>query len=59
MSNITRCTCCGRQLVSHNESTDRTITKRGAIADVNGVICKDCAEDLDENGMFPEEYIRE
>ncbi len=53
---IIRCTCCARQFVSNNESTERTITKSGAIRDVDGFICRECGHELDENGMFPEEH---
>ena len=52
---IVRCTCCARQFVSNDESTDRTICKKFAKADVDGAICHECGKDLDENGNFPGE----
>ena len=41
--------------MSEDVSTNITISKNGAIADVGGAICRECGRGLDENGMFPEE----
>lgn len=51
------CCCCGRQVFKDSYSTDRTGPSLGAkYNNHNTVFCGDCAEDLDENGNFPEEY---
>jgi hypothetical protein len=54
------CCCCGKQCIDalvpvHDQ---RTTTLIGAKAGINAqeCFCGHCAEDLDENGMFPEEY---
>lgn len=49
-----KCCCCGRQVVSYRAS-DNTIIGPGFTKMVNGVCCKECSADLDENGLFPEE----
>ena len=57
MSNIIYCCCCSRQVFNDSYSTDITGPSFGARCNFgNTVICGDCAEDLDENGNFPEEY---
>jgi len=55
---IVYCDCCGRQVIQH--LTDRNdphcTTSQGAVASFPpNVICGYCAEELDENGLFPEE----
>lgn len=53
------CPCCGKQLVHSGASAgDKFCTTwKGARASgtAGEAICGYCAEDLDENGMFPEE----
>lgn len=53
------CSCCGKQAVKSwkpDRCDDRCTTMEGAVADFPpNVICGYCAEDLDENGLFPEE----
>ena len=50
------CACCGRQVVSYKVSDDRIVGPRSrAVAMVSGACCHQCAGDLDENGLFPEE----
>ena len=52
------CTCCGKQVVDAIVSINEpymTILKN-SVCDFNGLICAYCSNDLDENGMFPEEY---
>jgi len=52
------CTCCGRQIVNHNEDTKKTIGGKPSTCMGQGkYCCYKCSEDLDENGMFPEERI--
>ncbi len=53
------CCCCGRQLVKDCIVTDdRRTTYIGAVAGItaDSPICGECAKDLDENGLFPEEW---
>lgn len=51
------CSCCARQIIQNSgQSSERTAPGLGAKADIgNQAICGDCAKDLDDNGMFPEE----
>lgn len=52
------CACCGRQViqVDHPISSDYYISSHEAVSNFgNTVICRNCAVDLDENGLFPEE----
>ena len=53
------CSCCGKQAISENVSRyNRSMSiLEGAKADCasDRCICGYCAEELDENGMFPEE----
>ena len=53
------CSCCCKQAVRNQnpDRHDKYITKlEGAKADFNNrVICGYCAEELDEDGLFPEE----
>jgi hypothetical protein len=54
------CCCCGKQCIDAPVSVhdQRTTTLIGANAGINAqeCFCGHCAKDLDENGMFPEEY---
>ena len=51
-----RCCCCNRQMVKSEESTERTVCGYNATHMGPGMFaCSECAADLDENGMFPEE----
>ena len=51
-----KCCCCARQLVSYEESTDRTVSGKNATLMGPGMYaCYECSQDLDENGLFPEE----
>jgi len=53
------CCCCGKQAIPkaiRNKYDRLTTTLEGAKANFgNTVFCGICAEELDENGMFPEE----
>lgn len=53
------CSCCSKQAVEWRpQRNDKFVTTiEGARADANPrlCICGYCAEDLDENGLFPEE----
>ena len=53
---IRRCCCCGRQLVSYLSNDDYTATDSNirAVSTDEG-FCVPCSEDLDDNGLFPEE----
>lgn len=54
------CACCSRRIVYNNPdscSSEKWITYHEARANFgNTVFCRICAKDLDENGMFPEDY---
>ena len=53
------CACCGRQVIQSNliQSTKYYISSQYSKHNFgNTVICRECGEDLDENGNFPEEY---
>jgi len=56
---IIYCSCCAKQVVSYDCSRyDRYVTiRKGAVASFrkDECICGYCAEELDENGNFPEE----
>lgn len=55
---VIHCCCCGKQVVSWKPNHDDYVTTLvGARAGFNRneVFCGYCAEDLDENGLFPEE----
>ncbi len=56
---IIYCQCCSRQLVDYEcKSNDKTIvSRRDAKRMINGYCCSGCSEDLDENGLFPEERL--
>lgn len=50
------CSCCARQIVSYPASNNYIVGGKPATHDVlDKYICHECAEDLDENGLFPEE----
>lgn len=51
------CCCCARQIVSYCKKPDEYITCPPAISmgPTLGYCCGECSEDLDENGLFPEE----
>lgn len=55
-NSIVRCEHCGRQFVSANESTDKTISKSGAVCGLRAPICRECGIGLDDNGNYPDEY---
>lgn len=50
------CQCCGRQVVRGNGAPDKYVTYGPITYMVNGVCCAACAKDLDDNGVFHEEY---
>lgn len=51
-----RCCCCYRQMVHSDESTERTVSGKNAAHMGPGMYaCHECSQDLDENGLFPEE----
>ena len=53
------CCACGRQVVSFcrgRGTGSDLVAPYPVVAGIDDqVFCADCAEDLDENGMFPEE----
>ena len=49
------CECCGRQIIPAGGDYN-TAPQIGAVRTCgNNAICGDCAKDLDQNGLFPEE----
>lgn len=56
---IHRCCCCGKQIVDYQVGRNEeycTIKDRAvSIGPSLGFVCGYCAEDLDEEGLFPEE----
>lgn len=53
------CVCCGKQAVSYlvpldDKYTTTLIGARAAFS-VGECYCGNCAKDMDENGLFPEE----
>lgn len=56
---IHRCCCCGKQIVDYQVGrNDEYRTIKAGIVPIGpslGYACGYCAEDLDENGLFPEE----
>jgi len=55
------CCVCGRQVVSYPANDDKIISIYGAKAGFRAdeVFCRECGSDLDENGLFPEEWLGE
>lgn len=53
---VVKCVVCGRQVVNFNANDEYIVGIAGAKAAIGGVFCVDCGADLDENGLFPEEY---
>lgn len=55
------CNCCSKQIINdfHTNKVSKfdeyLTTSIGSVRDCVGYICGHCAEDLDENGLFPEE----
>lgn len=52
------CCTCGKQVVSYAVSRRdqcRTISEGAVAGGLGQVFCGYCAEELDENGLFPEE----
>lgn len=50
------CCVCGRQFVDKSFDNTIMVGKHNAvIMGTNEYCCYECAKDLDENGMFPEE----
>lgn len=55
---ITRCACCGRQVVNYKVYRSRYVTSGPVTLLCSGeVACCECSRDLDEDGLFPEERI--
>jgi hypothetical protein len=50
------CSCCARQIVPYCNKGEDHITK-GPVTYLwsDKYCCSECSEDLDENGLFPEE----
>ena len=52
------CECCGRQ-ITRTGGDNYTASAIGAVRSIgNTAICGECASDLDENGLFPEEATK-
>jgi hypothetical protein len=50
------CECCGRQIVSYPISDPFIVGGAPPIRmGVSSFCCQECGQDLDENGLFPEE----
>ena len=51
------CCVCNRQIVRRNVSDDKMVGIGSGVIlmGLGKVCCNECAQDLDENGMFPEE----
>jgi hypothetical protein len=49
------CCCCGRQIAKEPWSKEVQAPTPITIMSNKDVACADCAKDLDENGLFPEE----
>jgi hypothetical protein len=52
------CVCCGKQAIKDAADEETYITTlKGARAAFHPheIYCGNCAEDMDENGLFPEE----
>jgi hypothetical protein len=51
------CPCCGRQVVDYVSKGDDYICplEGGRRGIGNEIYCGECSQDLDENGLFPEE----
>lgn len=57
-SKIIKCACCGKQIVKYSVSRYDEFSTNGPVVFMGptlGVSCKYCSEDLNENGLFPEE----
>jgi hypothetical protein len=58
-SRIIRCCCCGKQCVGYQVPRDDkycTIKQNGRAGfNRNEMFCGYCSEELDNNGLFPEE----
>jgi hypothetical protein len=53
-----RCCVCGRQIVSYKSSNDYIVGGHPpTIMAIDSFCCHECASDLDENGLFPEERV--
>ena len=52
------CECCGRQIVSYNVSNDDKYCANSPAKSLGfgKYCCRECGRDLDENGLFPEEW---
>lgn len=61
---IVYCCCCGKQVLPDRSVpspyNSRVTTARGARSAMQPgtVFCGHCAEDLDDNGLFPEEAMQ-
>lgn len=50
------CSVCGRQIISYNETDDKTVQTKSPIKFIgNQYCCDQCSEGLDENGNYPDE----
>ena len=62
MGNRIYCCCCSKQILKDDNISRRdnyVTTAKNAKYDCCGkIICGYCAEDLDENGLFPEEHSK-
>lgn len=60
---IIRCCCCGKQAIkspkpSRYDKYRTTLENARAGFSSREVFCGYCAEDMDENGLFPEEQMQ-
>jgi len=56
LGRITTCDCCTKQIVRGSGTPDKYVTYGPiTLLGINQHACRSCAEDLDENGLFPEE----
>jgi hypothetical protein len=52
------CPSCGRQATERETNSERARTASNKPGFSGEIYCVDCAELLDENGLFPEERLR-
>ena len=51
------CNCCTRQIIQNSKESDEYVCPGPATSMGFGeYCCGECSKDLDEHGLFPEEY---
>jgi predicted amidophosphoribosyltransferase len=50
------CCVCGRQIINYNQTDEFTVYAKSPIRFIGDqYYCKQCSEELDENGNYPDE----